>query len=168
MRASLVLVIGLAAGCSGGSSDAVWSSSVTKLELRSAGGLPGPEPTTPECPGESIEYTLVVAGRVLSAVRCSPAPTAPYTLMRTAASRVLSAAEFDGLVSKLEALHVVSLDTCGADKPEVIVTVTTASGATEYGDSFYSCDPSDHRPKIETSALDMAEAALGRLAFPSP
>jgi hypothetical protein len=164
MRASLILMLGVAAGCGG--SDAVWSSSVTQLVLRSSGGFPGPEPTTPDCPGQGVEYTLVVAGRGLSAWRCAPGPTAPFALTRTTASRALSAAEFDALVSKLEALRVVSIDTCGADKPEVTVTVTAPSGTTEYGDSFYSCNDADHRPKIDTAALDAAEAAFRQLAFP--
>jgi hypothetical protein len=86
--------------------------------------------------------------------------------MRTSTSRTLTAAELDSLRPKLEAFRVVSLDTCGADKPAVTVTVTTPSGVTEYGDSFYSCDDNDVRPKIESRALDAASQAFGQLAFP--
>ena len=165
MRVYLVLMLGVAAGCGG--SDSVWSSSVTQLALRSSGGFVQPSPTTPDCPGQSVEYTLVVAGRALSASRCSPGPTAPHPLTRTSVSRMLSPAEFDALVSKLQALRVVSVDTCGADKPEVTVTVSTPSGTTEYADSFYSCNHDDHRPTIDTDTLDAAEAAFGQLAFPA-
>jgi hypothetical protein len=48
----------------------------------------------------------------------------------------------------------------------VTVTVTTPSGVSEYGDSFNSCDDSDDRPTIETTALNAAAQAFGQLAFP--
>jgi hypothetical protein len=53
----------------------------------------------------------------------------------------------------------------GADKPFVTVTVTTPSGTTEYGDSFYSCND-DGRPTIDSDALDAAAQAFSQLAFP--
>lgn len=164
MRRLLVLMLGVAAGCGG--NDSVWSSSVSQLVLRRAGGFLPPSQPTADCPIQGVEYTLVVADRSLSAFRCTPGPTAPYPLMRTSASRTLSTAELDALVPKLEALRVVSVDSCGADKPGMTVTVTTPSGVTEYGDSFYSCDDDDNRPTIETTALDAAAQAFGELAFP--
>jgi hypothetical protein len=165
MRTLVVLMLCAAAACS--SNDSVWSSSVTKLVLKSAGGFLPPSQPTADCPTEGVEYTLVVADRTLSARRCSPAPGAPYPLLLSTASRVLTGDQFDALLPKLQALRVVSVDTCGADKPEVTVTVTTPSGTSEYADSFYSCpNDNDTRPTIETTSLDAAISAFGELAFP--
>jgi hypothetical protein len=164
MRTFLVLMLGVAAGCGG--SDSVWSSSVNRLVLRSSGGFLGPAQPTADCPAEGVEYTLVVAARSLNASRCATVANAPYSLTHTTASRTLSAAEFDALVTKLEALRVVSVDTCGLDKPAVTVTVTTPSGTTEYADSFYSCNGNEDRPTIDSPALDAVAHAFSQLAFP--
>lgn len=102
---------------------------------------------------------------MLSAWRCTPGPAAPYPLMKDSTSRTLSNAEFDALVPTLESLKVVNVDTCGADKPTVLVTLTSSSGTTEYGDSFYSCNNNDPRPTLDTSTLDQVAQALGQLAF---
>jgi hypothetical protein len=167
MRTVFVVMLCAAAAASCTSSDdSVWSSSVSRLVLRSSGGFLPPSQPTADCPMEVTEYTLVVADRTLGVRRCSPGPDAPHPLMLTTASRSLTASEFDALVPKLEALRVVSVDTCGADKPELTVSVTTPSGTTEYGDSFYSCPYNDTRPKIDTTALDGAIQAFGRLVFP--
>jgi hypothetical protein len=168
MRTSLVLMLAAAAACSSGNGS-VWSPSVSKLVLRSSGGFLPPSQPTSDCPTQGVEYTLVVADSSLSARRCTPGPNPPYPLMLATASRVLTTAEVDALVPKLEALRVVSVDTCGADKSAVLVTVTTPSGTTEYGDSFYSCpNDNDTRPTIDTNALDAALQAFGQLAFPDP
>src|SRR4051794_38584955 len=79
MRTLVVLMLCAAAACS--SNDSVWSSSVTKLVLKSAGGFLPPSQPTADCPTEGVEYTLIVADRTLSARRCSPAPGAPYPLL---------------------------------------------------------------------------------------
>ena len=167
MRTLVILTLCAAAACS--SNDSVWSSSVTKLVLRSSGGFLAPSQPTADCPTEGVEYTLVVADPSLSARRCSPAPGAPYPLLLTTASHTMTRAEFDALLPKLQALRVVSVDTCGADKPVVTVTVTTPSGTSEYADSFYSCpNDNDTRPTIDTAALDAAIGAFGKLVFPDP
>jgi hypothetical protein len=154
----------VATGC--GTSDSVWSASVDKLVLSEDGGFLQPSQPTADCPHGGVEYTLVVATRTLSAWRCTPGAAAPYPLMKQSASRVLIQAELDALTPKLEALQVVHLDSCGADKPAVSVTLTTPSGTTEYSDSFYSCN-NDPRPTLDTNALDALSQALAQLAFPS-
>ena len=166
MRALVVLILGVAAGCGG--SDPVWSSSVSQLVMLRYGGFGAPWQPTAECPVQGVEYTLVMADRSLSAWRCENSLTPPHTLVRTTASRTLTNAELDALVLKLEAFRVVSLDTCGADKEAVTTTLTTPSGVIEYGDSFYSCDENDDRPKIESSALDAVGNAFSKLLFPLP
>jgi hypothetical protein len=154
-----------AGGCSA-SNDSVWSSSVTTLVLSHTGGFVAPSPPTADCPAEGVEYTLAVANRALNAWRCAPGADAPHALVRETVSRILSAAELDALVPTLEALEVVHVDTCGADKAAVLVTVTTPSGTTEYADSFYSCDHSDPRPRLDSDTLDRASEAFRKLAFP--
>ncbi|HSS02976.1 MAG TPA: hypothetical protein VLM79_38200 [Kofleriaceae bacterium] len=82
-------------------------------------------------------------------------------------SRTLTTAELEALVPKLEAFRVVSVDSCAVDAAPVIVTVTTPSGVTEYGDSIISsCGDIDDRPTIETTALNAAAHAFDLLAFP--
>jgi hypothetical protein len=165
MRALLVVILGVAAGCGG--NDSVWSSSVSRLVLHSSSSFLGPWQPTAECPQEGVEYSLTVADRSLSAWRCTPGPTEPRPLIRTSVSPTLTTAELDVLVPKLEAFRVVSVDSCALDAAPVIVTVTTPSGVTEYGDSLdSSCVDSDDRPKIETTALNAAAHAFGQLAFP--
>ena len=163
--AKLVLLFAgvVATGCS--SSDSVWDSSVSKLVLAQGGGFEPPSQPTADCPHAGSEYTLLVANRMLSAWRCTPGPQSPYPLMKDSMSRTLTEAEFEALVPKLEALEVVNVDTCGADKPEVIVTLTKPSGATEYADSFYSCNDNEPRPTLDTSTLDQVTGALRQLSF---
>jgi hypothetical protein len=163
MRTALVLALGFAAACGG--SDAVWSSSVSRLVLRSSGGFGPPSQPTAECPAAGAEYTLVVADRSLSAWRCQPGPTAPHPLMRSSLSQTLSATDYDALLPELQALRVISVDTCGADKPEVTVIVTTPSGTTEYADSFYACNHLD-QPTIDSTTLDAVAHTFSLLAFP--
>jgi hypothetical protein len=167
IRRLLVLLLssGVATGC-GCSDDSVWSPSVSKLVLSRAGGFQGPSQPTADCPYAGEEYTLLVASRTLDAWRCTASPDAPYPLVRESVSRTLSAAEFDALVPALEALKVVNVDSCGADKPAVLVTVTTPSDTIEYADSFYSCNHDDTRPTLDTDALDRAAVAFARPAFP--
>jgi hypothetical protein len=159
----------LAPGCSSnsGSDESGWSSSVTKLVLASTGGFGSSSQPTPECPHDGSEYTLLVANRTLSAWRCAPGHDAPYPLTKASVSRTLTQPEFDALRPTLEALKVVHVDTCGADKPVVVVTLTTPSGTTEYADSFYSCNHDDPRPTLDTVALDDAAQALRQLSFGS-
>ena len=153
----------VATGCS--SSDSVWNALVNKLVVAESGGFLPPSQPTADCPDAGVEYTLVVADRTLSAWRCTPGSEPPYPLMKASVSRPLTTAEFDALVPKLEALKVVNVDTCGADKSAVLVTLTTPSGTTEYADSFYSCNDNDPRPTLDTEALDQVAQALGQLAF---
>lgn len=168
-RTTWVLLVAsvLAPGCSSSSSsgsDSGWSPSVSKLVLVEAGGFLLPSQPTPDCPQEGAEYTLVVASRTLSAWRCTRGSDAPYPLRKESVSRTLTGPEFDALVPKLEALEVVDVDTCGADKAAVLVTLTTPSGTTEYADSFYSCND-EPRPTLDSLALDQAALALRQLAF---
>jgi len=165
MRALLVVILGVAAGCGG--DDSVWSSSVSRLVLHTSGSFVGPWRPTAECPEEGVEYSLTVADQSLSAWRCATAGVADAPLIRTSVSRTLTTAELDALVPKLEAFRVVSDGDCALDASPVIVTVTTPSGVTEYRDSITSsCGDIDDRPIIENTALNAAAQAFGQLAFP--
>ncbi|MGH9885516.1 MAG: hypothetical protein ACREBE_08305, partial [bacterium] len=164
MRTLLVVILAVAAGCGG--NDSVWSSSVSRLVLLRRGGFLPPSQPTAECPQEGVEYSLTVADRSLSAWRCTPGPAEPRPLIRTSVSRTLTTAELDALVPKLEAFRVVSVDSCALDAASTIVTVTTPSGVTEYGDSITSsCGDIDDRPTIEITAINAAAQAFEQLAF---
>jgi len=164
-RTKLVLLFAgvVATGCS--SSDSVWSSSVSKLVLAASEGFAGPSQPTVDCPHAGAEYTLVVGSRMLSAWRCTPGSQAPYPLMKESTSRALSNAEFDALLPTLESLRVVNVSSCGADKPALHVTLTSSSGTTAYGDSFYSCNEDEPRPTLDTDTLGQVAQSLAQLSF---
>jgi hypothetical protein len=167
MRTCFLVMLGVAAGCGTNDPEAVWGSNVTQLTIHEGGGGLGPViHPTPDCPDEATEYTLVVANRSLGGFTCTPDAT--RTLVKQTVSRTLSTTEFDALVGKLETLRVITTDACGADKPEVKVTVTTRAETIKYGDSFYACDNNDHLPLIDTNTLDVALQAFGQAAFPAP
>jgi len=165
IRTKLVLLFAgvVTTGCS--SSDAVWSSSVSKLVLAAGEGFAGPSQPTADCPHAGTEYTLLVGPRMLSAWRCTPSAQAPHPLMKESTSRTLSNAEFDALLPTLESLKVVNVNSCGADKPALRVTLTSSSGTTEYGDSFYSCNEDEPRPTLDTDTLGQVAQALAQLSF---
>ena len=169
---SVFLVWVIAAGCS--AQRPVWSADVRELTIsHGGGGLGPPFVATPECPAERVEYKLSVEHRQLDASRCwaTDAAGQPLPLQHTVALHAITQPELDALVPELEALHVVEGGLCGADRPAVTLTVTTASDTTLYADSFYAgCDqPSnDHRPAVDYASLDAVEAALRQLAFSAP
>ncbi len=162
--ASLVSLVSLGA-CGGdddgpGPGETVWSAEVRTLVLASSGGGFLPTPPNSECEVGSFEYELDVATSQLSAVTCSGNP-----LRKVARQRALTAAEMTELEPALQELKVVDEMTCGADKPELTLTVTTAAGTREYRDSFYSC-LDDPRPTIASSALDALVGRFTALAAP--
>lgn len=167
-RMTSMMVTIAVVGCGATGDYPVWSASVTELTLSSAGGGPIP-PTLPSpgCPYESSEYKLAVVDLRLDAVLCigDYSMSDPQPLRRNAVSRVLSQVEFDGLVPVLEALKVVHLDTCGADKPSIRLKVTRNGHTTEYRDAFYSCERDDPWPRVESAALDQLFQVFGELAF---
>lgn len=163
-----LLAFASASGCGGedegpGPGETVWTADVKKLVIASAGGGLFPTPPGSECAAGSSRYELEVTSLHLASVTCENDGSALHELAR---QRTLTAAELGELTPALERLIVVEEQTCGADKPEITLTVTSTSGTREYRDSFYSC-LDDPRPTIASSALDEVMNRLRELASPS-
>jgi hypothetical protein len=144
----------------------IYTSDVRQLVVANRGGGfgPPPPPAGAACDPQPASYTLTVAGHRLEWQYCEvtgSGSTATYTPRM--GSRALQDAEWSTLQPKLAALVVSARTTCGADKPELALIVTTSAGDLEYGDDFYACQDRA-RPYIVTDALDSALATLGTLA----
>jgi hypothetical protein len=166
----LTAVLPLAACTSSGGhvtdpGDSIYNSDVRKLVVENRGGgfLP-PPPAGAACDPQPASYTLTIAGHRLDWQYCtvtgsgSTATYAPHT-----GSRALQDAEWSALEPKLAALIVSDSLTCGADKAQFALVVTTPAGDLEYGDDFYACQDRS-RPYILSDALGNALGALGALA----
>lgn len=140
--------------------ETVWSAEVRTLIISSAGGGLLPTPPGSECAAGSSRYELEIGSLRLASVTCVNDGSALHKLER---QRTLTAAELDALKPALERLVVVDEETCGADKPEIALTVTSGSETREYRDSFYSC-LDDPRPTVASSALDEVLHRLAELA----
>ena len=138
----------------------VYSPSVETLVLDDKGGgfvIPGPPGP---CDPYVASYTVTVDTQHLAWSRC--VITGNTTAPRSGA-RPLTTDEWASLQPTLRALVIVSNNDCGADKPVLELSVTTASSSQAYGDAFYGCHIHD-RPVIDSNALDAAEDALAALA----
>jgi hypothetical protein len=147
-------------GESPGPGETVWSTSVRTLVISSAGGGLVPQLPGAQCLSGAGKHTLEVGTLRLDSITCEGS-SGP--LRQVERSRTLTAAEMSELDPALQRLEVVDEDSCGADKPEISLTVTTASSTREYRDSFYSC-LDDPRPTIASSALDDVLHRLNELA----
>jgi hypothetical protein len=154
-------------GCSGdgdegpGPGETVWTASVRTLVIASSGGgLVAPLPGS-RCSSGAAEHTLEIATLELDSVTCE---SNGGPLQQVQRSRTLTATEMAELEPALQRLEVVDEEICGADKPAITLTVTTASGTREYRDSFYSC-LEDPRPTIASVALDEVLHRLNELAI---
>jgi hypothetical protein len=166
----LTAVLPLAACTSSGGhvtdpGDSIYNSDVRKLVVENrGGGFAPPPPAGAACDPQPASYTLTVAGHRLDWQYCEMTgggSTATYT-PRTG-SRTLQDAEWSALEPRLAALIVSDRLTCGADKAELALVVTTPAGDLEYGDDFYACQDRS-RPYILSDALGNALGALGALA----
>jgi hypothetical protein len=139
----------------------VWTPAVQVLIAENKGGgfRPAPPPGS-TCAPDAARYTLTTATRHLDWKRCVGSQMVPY--METSGQRTLTEAEYSALGPTLSKLVIVTGTPCGADKPVYALTVRTAAGVQEYGDSFYSCTIRD-RPLIDTGALGETLTAFRKL-----
>jgi len=166
----LVTALSLAA-CTGGSGhvtdpgESIYTSDVRRLVVENrGGGFGSPPPPGAACDVQRASYTLSVAGHQLDWQYCEMTGSgSTVTFTPRTGSRALQDAEWSALQPKLAALVVSSGSTCGADKPQLALTVTTSAGDLEYGDDFYACQDRS-RPYIVSAGLDGALAALNTLA----
>jgi hypothetical protein len=168
----LLIAAGPLAACTSSSHVTEPGASIYTLDVRKlvvdsegAGGfLPAPPPD-PACSPVSSVYTLTVAGHQLDWKSCEvtfDGTTATYT--PDMGSRALADAEWSALQPKLAGLVVSGQRTCGADKPQVSVTVTNSAGEFAYHDDFYSCVGDGSQLYVVSDGLDAALDALGELA----
>lgn len=139
----------------------VWTPAVQVLIAENKGGgfRPAPPPGS-TCPPDAARYTLTTATRHLDWKRCVGSQMEPYK--EISGQRTLTESEYGTLGTALSKLVVVTETICGADKPVYALTVRTAGGVQEYGDSFYACNIRD-RPLIDTGALGQALSAFRAL-----
>jgi hypothetical protein len=162
----LITVEPLAACASSGHGESIYTSDVSKLLVKSegSGGFLPSHPPNPDCFPESQFYTLTIAGHQLDWHACEAIFTdTTVTYIPHAGSGKLEDAAWSALQPKLAALVVSDQHTCGEDKPQVAVIVTTAAGDVEYRDDFNACQDRS-RPYVASAGLDAALDALGDLA----
>lgn len=118
--------------------NAFWPASSTKLVAHSTPGFgPWPPPGS-TCSVGASTYTYDVATKKLSWEVCQYNPdNKPFT--NATGSKVLTAAQIDKIVGSVKSLKISTADICGADKPGMTVTVTSANGEKSYLDDFYAC-----------------------------
>ncbi len=145
MRCLAVCALALvASACSsddsttGSTDNAIWPANATQMVVTSeGGGFAPPAPTGSACQSGQASFTLTVATRNFAWAECQTSGSGPYTSITS--QRVLAQAEFDGLVEAIRGVTASTKTGCGADKGDLSLTVTTASGEHEYLDDFYAC-----------------------------
>jgi hypothetical protein len=161
------LTLFAAAACTDSTdSDSPWSSSVTSIEISSAGGgFRPPAPTGSQCESGSAAYSLSLVTSQLSAWQCQGNGTAPY--QKATRDRALTQAEMSALLPVLKTLQLDTERRCvGADKAAIDLKITDARGTVAYRDGFYGCG-TDPRPPVDTAALGNVFGKLALLAFPA-
>lgn len=117
--------------------DAVWSSSVTTLELVLGPASSGPAPGGSECEYGTSSYRLSVTAMTLDSSFCIAEYPRPYTVM--ARSRAITVDELDQLDAVLSDLKPTTELHCVVDGQATTLRLTTSSGTTEYADGIYQC-----------------------------
>ncbi|HEX7601940.1 MAG TPA: hypothetical protein VF316_10060 [Polyangiaceae bacterium] len=131
------------------------------VTLQDHGGGFGPSPPPgSECTGGAT-YTLTVATRALSweiYVIGNPYPF-PWQLQK--GQRTLTPTELGSVATAMKQVVVAgTVNTCGADKPLLTVTVSTPKYAQEYTDSIYQCQG---QGKLYVDSIDGAFTAVAAL-----
>lgn len=136
----------------------VWSSQATKLVAEQNGFGFGP-PMPPQCP-IAARYTFTTGDRQLVWAVCKPQAGGDWKFSE--GHRTLDDAQWQSVA---EALARVVLtrhpDSCGADKPDRSLTITTPAGETRYLDSFYAC----HKAGNYVDSIDGVFDAFAPLAL---
>jgi hypothetical protein len=145
----------------------VYTTAVQRLVVENhGGGFIAPPPPDAACDPQPSKYTLDVGTHALAWQFCAAKVSGTGTTYEPASgSRALTDGEWTSLQPALQALVVDDGKTCGADKPTLTLTVTTASGDLEYGDGFYGCEIHD-KPLIASDGLSGALQAFHDLAHP--
>ena len=118
----------------------VWPADRTQLvaETRGGGFTPPPAPGS-TCAVGAAKYTLDLVSRKLDWTVCEltdwNTPMHPVS-----GSRTIAPFELKKIDLAMRDVSITNEDICGADKPMLNISVTSASkGTVEYTDSFYAC-----------------------------
>lgn len=140
--------------------DSVWSSCVTVLTADDEGGgfVPTPPPGS-TCASGAAHYEYDVDAAAIHWSRCRQGATAkdPYTTVSGVYG--VSASDAKAIASAAANVRVSSLQSCGADKPLLTLSVTTPAGEQTYEDEFYACNTN----KVAVSNLDELLATFDKL-----
>jgi hypothetical protein len=117
----------------------VWPSDATKLVAEPhGGGSTPPPPAGSTCGMGAAKYTFNVATSTLSWERCKWVD-ANTPMTTESGSRVVSAAHVRSINDAANGVTVADESICGADKPMLTISVSTATSTKKYTDAFYSC-----------------------------
>lgn len=118
---------------------AVWPADATKLVAENRGGGFGlRSPPGSACERGAALYTLAVATRVLQYKVC--VEMRPMPSVWGEGMKVLSESDYAQVDAAMKKVVVTTRMACGADKPTVLLKVTSPAGELEYLDSFYVCN----------------------------
>lgn len=118
---------------------AIWPASATKLVAQSSGGGHAPPPPPGStCAVGAQKYTLDRATRVMAFEVCElVAAGSPFATKK--GQTTVTLAELAKINKAMDGVSIATEDMCGADKPFLNITVTTAAVEKTYTDSFYRC-----------------------------
>jgi hypothetical protein len=146
---------------------AIWPTDATALKADSpGGGFTTAAPKGSTCTLGEDHYTLDLKTLAFTSKRCAPkGKDAPQDFVST--SRTLTAVEYMTIDEAMKSLTITTeAKSCGADKPELGVTVTSPRGDKAYYDDFYICR---NDGKTYVAHIDGVFDALNKLApIPAP
>jgi hypothetical protein len=115
----------------------LWPSNATKLEARVSGGFMPPPPAGSTCQLSQQKFSLDIPTKTLSWEVCERTAAGPYAMTKGALE--IAAADYTAVDAAMDALKVTTETICGADKPYMVLEVTSPAGTKTLLDSFYSC-----------------------------
>ncbi len=139
--------------------------SATEVAVESlGGGFAPPPPAGAACDPQKWRDDVVFTTGLLSWTKCHVTNTGadPSEYVPAPGSRTLTPSELADVRAAIDAVRVSSLASCGADKPQLTLTVFQGSDQLVYGDEFYAC--AKMYPAYVTSlSLDALVATLTQL-----
>lgn len=118
----------------------VWPADRTQLVAQTNGGGFTPPPAAGStCALGAAKYTLDIATKSLSWETCKFVDW-QTPMHSVSGSKTLTAAQLKKVDAAMNQVKVTDQDICGADKPMLNISVTSAAkGTVQYTDSFYAC-----------------------------
>jgi hypothetical protein len=111
--------------------DPVWNAASLTFTFTSSGGFVPPPPPDAGCSLVSARYDFVSTERTLTHRGCTF--TGPINRIVH-----LTGAQYDAILARVSALRTTCTKGCGADYPNVVLTVAASGVATTYNSNFYA------------------------------